>query len=129
MNSEKSQTEANKPEFTGCVEFIPPLPAFIEFITPQRLWGIPSRKLFALSLRNNPESDAKRSSPTDLLSLAFQTHLVLLFGWRLDLMLDPLMQGRLKRVHARKYPGTLVLNEPWVSKIVVLPLSISLFAL
>ena len=32
-------------------------------------------------------------------------------------MLDPLMQGRVKRIHAEKYLGTLIIGEPWVSEI------------
>ena len=77
---------------------------FIEFITAHRLWGIPLRQLEFFILGNNPESDGKKTSPTDLLILVFETRLAFLFGWRLELMLDPLMQGRVKRVHAEKFP-------------------------
>ena len=56
-----------------------------------------------------------------MLILVFETRKVFLYGWRLELMLDPLMQGRVKRVHAEKYLGTLVIGEPWVSEIKVFP--------
>ena len=39
----------------------------------------------------------------------------------LEQMLDPLMQGRVKRVHAEKFLGTLMIGEPWVSEIVIVP--------
>jgi hypothetical protein len=121
MKSEKSHSESDKPHFAGCVELISLRPTFIEFVTAQRLWGIPIRQLECFILSHNPESDGKKTSPTDLLVLVFETRLVFLFGWRLELMLDPLMQGRVKRVHAEKHLGTLMIGEPWVSEIVVVP--------
>jgi hypothetical protein len=126
MKSEKSHSQSSrpssdKPQFTGCVELIPPLPTFIEFITARRLWGIPIRQLEFFVLGSNPESDGKKTSPTDILVLVFETRLAFLFGWRLEQMLDPLMQGRVKRVHAEKFLGTLMIGEPWVSEIVIVP--------
>jgi hypothetical protein len=121
MKSEKSHSESDKPHFAGCVELIPARPTFIEFVTAQRLWGIPIRQLECFILSHNPESDGKKTSPTDLLVLVFETRLVFLFGWRLEQMLDPLMQGRVKRVHAEKHLGALMIGEPWVSEIVVAP--------
>jgi hypothetical protein len=121
MKSEKSHSDPDKLHFAGCVELIPASPTFIEFVTARRLWGIPLRQLEAFSLSHNPESDGKKTSPTDLLVLVFATRLVFLFGWRLELMLDPLMQGRIKRVHAEKFLGTLMIGEPWVSEIVIVP--------
>jgi hypothetical protein len=121
MKSEKSHSDPDKLHFAGCVEFIPASPTFIEFVTARRLWGIPLRQLESFILDNNPESDGKKTSPTDLLVLVFETRLVFLFGWRLELMPDPLMQGRVKRVHAEKFLGTLMIGEPWVSEIVIVP--------
>ena len=121
MKSEKSHSESGKPPFIGCVEIVPPPPTFIEFITAHRLWGIPIRQLKFFVLGSNPESDGKRTSPTDMLVLVFETRLVFLFGWRLEQMLDPLMQGRIKRIHAEKFLGTLMIGEPWVSEIVIVP--------
>jgi hypothetical protein len=121
MKSEKSRPESHSPQFSGCVERVSSLPTFIEFVTAQRLWGIPIRQLECFVLSQNPESDGKKTSPTDMLILVFKTRLVFLFGWRLDLMLDPLMQGLVKRVHAEKYLGTLMIGEPWVSEIIVIP--------
>jgi len=126
MKSEKSHSESNrpsadKPPFAGSVEIIPPRPTFIEFITAKHLWGIPLRQLDHFILGENPETDGKKTSPTDLLILNFETRKVFLYGWRLELMLDPLMQGRVKRVHAEKFLGTLIIGEPWVSEIKVFP--------
>ena len=121
MKSEKSRPESDKPQFAGCVEIIPARPTFIEFITARRLWGIPIRQLESFILGNNPESDGKKTSPSDLLVLGFETRIAFLFGWRLEQMLDPLMQGRVKRVHAEKFLGTLIIGEPWVSEIVIVP--------
>jgi hypothetical protein len=88
MKSEKSHSEPNrpssvKPQFGGSVELIPSRPTFIEFITANRLWGLPLR--------------------------------------RLELLLDPLMNGRVKRVHGEKFPGTPMIEEPWVSEIKIIP--------
>jgi hypothetical protein len=126
MKSEKSHSQSNrpssyKPEFNGSVEIIPASHTFIEFISHRRLWGIPFRQLEFLSLCNNPDSDGRKTSPTDMLGLVFKSRIALLFGWRLELLLDPLMQGRVKRIHAEKYLGTLIINEPWVSEIVMVP--------
>jgi hypothetical protein len=121
MKSEKSRPESNRPHFTGCVDRVPSLPTFIEFVTARRLWGIPTRQLECFVLSHNPRSDGKKTSPTDLLILVFKGRLVFLFGWRLEQILEPLMQGRIKRIHAEKFLGTLMIGEPWVSEILVLP--------
>ena len=121
MKSEKSRPESNKPQFTGCVELVSSLPTFIEFVTAQRLWGIPIRQLECFVLSHNPESDRRKTSTPDMLVLVFKTRLVFLLGWRLEQMLDPLMHGRVKRVHAEKFPGSLMMGEPWISEIVVAP--------
>jgi hypothetical protein len=121
MKSETSHSDPGKPPFAGCVDLIPASPTCIEFVTARRLWGIPLRQLESFSLGGNPEADGKKTSPTDLLVLVFATRLVFLFGWRLELMLDPLMQGRVRRIHAEKFLGTLMIGEPWVSEIVIAP--------
>jgi hypothetical protein len=46
---------------------------------------------------------------------------VTLKGWRLELMLGPLVNGRIARVHAEKHLGALIIEEPWVSEICVTP--------
>ncbi len=125
MKSEKNHSEPNrlssdKAQFNGSVEIIPPRPVFIEFITTKHLWGIPLRQLEHFILGDNPERDGKKTSPPDLLVLVFKTRIVCLFCWRLELILDPLMQGRVKRIHAEKYLGTLMIGEPWVSEVRVI---------
>jgi hypothetical protein len=126
MKSEKSHSSSDrpspyKPEFNGSVEVIPTNHTFIEFITAHRLWGLPLNQLEYFTLGNNPEQDGKKTSPTDLLMLVFETRIICLLGWRLELMLDPLMQGRVKRIHAEKHLGTMIIGEPWVSEIKNIP--------
>jgi hypothetical protein len=121
FHSEPNRTSTAKPQFTGCVELVPSLPAFIEFVTAHRLWGIPPQQLEFFVLGDNPKTDGRKTSPPDMLVLVFKTRLVFLLGWRLEQMLDPLMQGRVNRVHAEKFPGSLMMGEPWISEIVVAP--------
>jgi hypothetical protein len=122
MKSEKSHSKSTleKSQFGGSVEITPPQPAFIEFITEGHLWGIPLRRLDYFILGDNPEQNGKKTSPTDLLILVFETRIVSLFGWRLELLLDLLTHGRVKRVHAEKFLGTLIIDEPWVSEIKII---------
>jgi hypothetical protein len=56
------------------------------------------------------------------LLLVYPEALVFLRGWRLELMIGPLITGRIARVHAEKHLGTLILDEAWVSEIHVVPL-------
>jgi hypothetical protein len=119
MKSKKAQSESNRPQFTGCVELAPSLPAFIEFVTTEQIWGIPPRQLECFVLSHSPKSDGKKTP--GLLVLAFKTRLAFIFGWQLERMLDPLTQGRIKRIHAGKPRGSRRMGEPWVSEIVVAP--------
>jgi hypothetical protein len=120
-HSESNQSSSDKPQFNGSVEIIPSRPTFIEFVTAHRLLGIPLNQLDYFTLGSNPFHDGKKNSPTDLLLLVFETRIVCLLGWRLELMLDPLMQGRVKRVHPEKFLGTLMIGEPWVSEVKIIP--------
>lgn len=124
MKSEKphaKQSSAETSHFSSSVELVPPRPAVIEFITAKHLWGLPLRQLEYFVLGNNPGQNGKKTLPTDLLVLVFKDRVVFLFGWRLEFMLDPLMQGRVKRVHAEEFLGTLMIDEPWVSDIKIFP--------
>jgi hypothetical protein len=121
MKSKKSHSESDKPHFAGCVELIPAHPPFIEFIFGKQLWGFPQRQLAYFIFGENPERYGKKTSPTDLLALVFKNRIVLLYGWRLELLLDPLMQGKIRRIHAEKFLGTLMIGEPWVSEVKILP--------
>jgi hypothetical protein len=119
MKSEKAQSEANGPQFIGCIEIVPSLPAFIEFVSAEQIWGIPPKQLEFFILSHSRKSDGKKA--TDLLVLVFKTRLVFLFGLRLERMLDPLTQGRIKRIHTEKPGGSRRVGEPKVSQIVVTP--------
>src|SRR5580692_3270042 len=107
---------SHKP-FTGSVELIPPTPLFTEFIDAHRLWGFPSRQLEQFVLEENPRHENKRTSPPHQLQLVYPGALVFLRGWRLELMIGPLVTGRIARVHAEKHLGSLILDEAWVSEV------------
>ena len=112
---------SHKP-FSGSVELIPDQPLFTEFIDPHRLWGFPVAELEQFVLENNPQHQNKRTSPPHQLMLAYREALVFLRGWRLELMVGPLITGRIARVHAEKHLGSLIIEEAWVSEIHVVPL-------
>ncbi|MGH7952579.1 MAG: hypothetical protein ACREFE_11770 [Limisphaerales bacterium] len=118
MKSEKSHH--NKREFGGCVELIPVRPDYVEFIDAHRIWGFPIHHLTHFVLQENPRCTDRKTSPPDQLILVYPPGIVVLKGWRLEQMLDPLMQGRVKRIHAEKHLGTLMIEETWVSEIHVI---------
>ena len=111
---------SHKP-FAGSVELIPPQPEFVEFIDSHRLWGFPIKQLACFVLVGNPEHQGKRTLPPDRLILVYPAGMVILKGWRLELMAGPLVAGRIARVHAEKHLGALIIDEPWVSEIHVIP--------
>jgi len=120
--SHKKNTLSHKP-FAGSVELIPPQPLFIEFIDAHRLWGFPLQHLKQFVLEENPQHQNKRTSPPHQLLLVYPDALVFLRGWRLELMVSPLITGRIARVHAEKHLGSLIIEEAWVSEIHVVPLN------
>jgi hypothetical protein len=121
MNPEKSHNAKRKREFSGCIELIPPPPVLIEFVTSNRIWGFPIQQLNHFNLGSNPEHNGKKSLPPDLLALSYDTSIVFLFGWRLELIVGPLMSGRVARIHAEKHLGTLMIEEAWISEIKIIP--------
>ncbi|MGH7990996.1 MAG: hypothetical protein ACREDS_12505, partial [Limisphaerales bacterium] len=70
--------------------------------------------------QKNPHCADRKTSPPDQLVLVYPPAIVLLMGWRLEQMLDPLIQRRIKRIHAEKHLGTLMIEEAWVSEIRVI---------
>jgi len=73
------------------------------------------------NLGSNPEHNGKKNLPPDLLALSYDNSIVFLFGWRLELIVGPLMSGRVARIHAEKHLGTLMIEEAWVSEIKIIP--------
>ncbi len=120
MKSEKSHSQKSQREFGGCVELIPTPPNYIEFIDARRVWAFAICHLTHLALQENPHRASGKTSPPDQFFLFFTTGQVVLRGWRLELLMDPLITGRIARVHAEKHLGTLMIQEAWVAEIHVL---------
>jgi hypothetical protein len=122
MNPEKSHRHPTKPkgQFAGCVELTPPLPDYIEFIDGHRLWGFPIGHLKQFVLQARSQAGDQKTAPPDQLILVYPTALVVLVGWRLELMIGPLVCGRVARIHAEKHLGPLMIEEAWISEIHVL---------
>lgn len=121
MSLKKKLHPLSDQPFSGSVELIPQPPKFIEFIDAHRLWGFPIQQLEHFVLEENPEHQAKKTHPPHQLTLAYPDAVVILRGWRLELMVGPLIVGRIARVHAEKHLGTLIIEEAWVSEIHVVP--------
>ena len=121
MSQTKKLHHLSHKPFVGSVKLTPPQPGFVEFIDSHRLWGFPIQQLAHFVLEDNPEHQGKRTLPPTQLILVFETGMVILKGWRLELMTGPLVTGRVAHVHAEKHLGALIIEEPWVSEIHVIP--------
>ena len=117
MKSENSPTHKPRREFGGCVELIPARPDYTEFIDSRRIWAFPINYLTHFLFQENPHFNGQKNMPPDQLILVYSQAIVILRGWRLELMLPSLMSGRVARVHAEKHLGALILDEAWVSEI------------
>ena len=118
---EKSSTPSKleTPVFHGCVEILPPLNPTIQFIDHDQVWLF-SRKIFlASSLVENPEQKKRKTLPPEILKLYFSGAEIIITGWRLQPVVEALLNGRLILVRAEKLLGNLVLDEPWVNAIQV----------
>src|SRR5258706_6276425 len=123
MSHKKKLHPLSHKSFVGSVELIPTQPLFVEFIDDHRLWGFSIQQLKQFVLEENPQHQNKRTSPPHQLMLVYPEALAFLRGWRLELMVGPLVTGRIARVHAEKHLGSLVIEEAWVSEIRVVPLN------
>jgi hypothetical protein len=121
MSHKKKLHALSHQPFAGSVELIPPPPKFVEFIDAHRLWGFPIEQLAHFVLEENPTQNGKTTLPPHQLMLVYPDAIVIIRGWRLELMIGPLVGGRIARVHAEKHLGTLVIEEAWVSEIHVIP--------
>jgi hypothetical protein len=110
-------------QFAASVELIPSQRFCVEFIDGEQLWGFPISHLADFTLEENPEHPSKRTLPPQRLTLAFRRSIVILRGWRLELLVGPLASGRVARIYAEKHLGALVIDEAWVSEIQVQPLA------
>jgi len=121
MNQKTKLHPLSHKPFGGSVELIPPPQKFVEFIDAHRLWGFPIEQLARFVLEDNPEHHDKRTLPPHQLMLVYPDAVVILRGWRLELLVGPLVSGRVARIHAEKHLGTLIIEEAWVSEIHVIP--------
>lgn len=121
MNHKKKLHTLSHQPFAGSVELIPTPPKFVEFIDAHRLWGFPIEQLAHFVLEDNPEQRGKQTLPPHKLVLVYADGIVILRGWRLELLVGPLVSGRVARIHAEKHLGTLIIEEAWVSEIHVIP--------
>jgi hypothetical protein len=120
--SKKAHVFSHK-HFAGSVELIPSQRFCVEFIDGERLWGFPIQHLADFTLEDDPEHQSKRTLPPQRLTLTFRRSHVILRGWRLELLVGPLVSGRVARIYAEKHLGALVIDEAWVSEIQVQPLA------
>jgi hypothetical protein len=121
MSHKKKLHHLSHQPFSGSVELISPTPFFVEFIDAHRLWGFPIHQLVHFVLEDNLEQHGKRNLPPHQLTLVYSDAVVMLRGWRLELLVGPLVSGRVARIHAEKHLGTLIIEEAWVSEIHVTP--------
>jgi hypothetical protein len=117
MSHKKKLLPLSRKPFAGSVELIPVPSRFIEFIDAQRIWGFPIEQLAHFVLEDNPEHHGKQTQPPNQLVLVYPDAVVMLRGWRLELMVGPLIEGRIARVHAEKHLGSLIIEEAWVCEI------------
>jgi hypothetical protein len=120
MSHKKKLHALSHQPFAGSVELIPLPPKFVEFIDAHRLWGFPIEQLAHFVLDENPDHQGKRTLPPHQLMLIYHDAVVILRGWRLELLVGPLVSGRVARIHAEKHLGTLIIEEAWVSEIHVI---------
>jgi hypothetical protein len=120
MKSEKSNHTKHKREFGGCVELIPTLPDYTEFIDAHRIWCFPIHHLTHFVLQENPDGNGQKNLPPDQIILLYPPATVVLKGWRLELLVGPLLSGRVARIHAEKHLGALILEEAWITEIYVI---------
>jgi hypothetical protein len=121
MKTEKSHPHKNRREFGGCVELMPAPRQLIEFIDARRIWGFPKGQLAGFWCEEVRSRRTKSTLPPDRLVLIYPLALVELHGWRLELLIEPLVSGRIARIHAEPHLGALVLGEAWVSEIRITP--------
>jgi hypothetical protein len=117
MKSVNISVHKPRRESGGCVELIPARPDYTEFIGSRRSWAFPISHLTHFLFEENPHFNGQKNLPPDQLILVYSKAVVILWGWRLEWMLPPLMSGRVARVHAEKPPGAPVLKEAWVAEI------------
>jgi hypothetical protein len=122
MNHDKPHRNSNKSKrrIAGCVELVPTLPDYIEFVGGERICGFPIRHLRQFVLRECSRHGNPKTTPPEQLILSYPTAWMLLVGWRLELMIGPLINGRIARVHAERHLGPLMIEEAWVSEIYIL---------
>ena len=86
MKSGKSQLPKLSREFGGCIELIPAPTDYTEFVDSHRIRGFPSRRLTHFRFQESPNVNGQKTLPPDQLVLVYSNAIVILRGWRLELM-------------------------------------------
>src|ERR1700694_2779243 len=123
MNPKKSRHSLvkNRREFPGNIEIIPHQPTHIEFIDAEKIYGFPIHQLIHFHLQEHSIHKDDKTLPPDELVLFYPSAMVVLKGWRLENLIGLLASGRVARIHAEKHLGALMIEEAWVSEILVFP--------
>jgi hypothetical protein len=112
-------TKASKhPQFGNSVHLVSREPSMIEFVGPSRHCGFAKDRLNGFVLEKNPERKDQKLDPPDQFRLFFTTAVVVLKGWRLEMMASVLANGTVASVHVvEKELAKLMIEEPWVTEI------------
>jgi len=123
MNPKKSRHSPAKcrREFPGNIEIIPHQPTHIEFIDAEKIYGFPIHQLTRFHLQEHSIHKDDKTLPPDELVLFYPSAMVVLKGWRLENLIGLLSSGRVARIHAEKHLRALMIEESWVSEILVFP--------
>ena len=116
MNAKASK----HPQFGNSVHLISREPSMIEFIGRSRHCGFAKDNLSSFVLEKNSDRKDPKLDPPDQLRLFFNNAVVILRGWRLEMMASVLANGTVASVHvAEKELAKLMIEEPWVTEIQV----------
>ncbi len=112
-------TKASKhPQFGNSVHLVSREPSMIEFVGRSRHCGFAKDRLNGFVLEKNPTRKDPKLDPPDQLRLFFDNAVVLLHGWRLEMMASVLANGTVASVHvSEKELAKLMIEEPWVTEI------------
>lgn len=105
-------------QFGNSVHLVSREPSMIEFVGRSRHCGFAKDRLNGFILEKNPNRKDPKLDPPDQLRLLFDNAVVVLRGWRLEMMASVLANGTVASVHvAEKELAKLMIEERWVTEI------------